>query len=76
VLTAAVSIGIPSITFIVAGRVAWQFCLVMAILAALGGYLGAHDSRRVNQRVMRWTVAVIGFVTAGYFFLANYLNHP
>jgi uncharacterized protein len=76
VLTAAVSIGIPAITFIVAGRVAWQFCLVMAVLAAIGGYLGAHFSRKVNQKVMRWSVAVIGFVTAGYFFLQNALNHP
>jgi hypothetical protein len=76
VLTAAVSIGIPAITFMLAGRVAWQFCLVMAILAGLGGYLGAHFSRKVNQRVMRWTVAIIGFATAGYFFLQNYLVHP
>jgi uncharacterized membrane protein YfcA len=76
VLTAAVSIGIPSITFIVAGRVAWRFCLVMAVFAALGGFLGAHYSRRVNQRAMRWSVAVIGFATAGYFFLQNYLHHP
>src|ERR1700758_3094196 len=38
VVTAAVSIGIPAITFILARRVAWQFCLEMAILAALGGY--------------------------------------
>lgn len=76
VLTAAVSIGIPAIAFMLAGRVAWQFCLIMAILAGLGGYLGAHYSRRVNQRVMRWSVAIIGFVTAGYFFLQNYLNHP
>ena len=76
VLTAAVSIGIPSITFIAAGKVAWQFCLVMAILAAIGGYLGAHYSRKVNQRAMRWSVALIGFATAGYFFLQNYLRHP
>jgi uncharacterized membrane protein YfcA len=76
VLTAAVSIGIPSITFIAAGRVAWRFCLIMAILAAIGGYLGAHYSRKVNQRAMRWAVAVIGFVTAGYFFLQNYWRHP
>ena len=74
VLTAAVSIGIPAVTFMLAGRVAWQFCLVMAILAGLGGYLGAHYSRKVNQRAMRWTVAVIGFMTAGYFFLQNYLQ--
>jgi hypothetical protein len=56
--------------------VAWQFCLVMAVLAAAGGYLGAHYSRKVNQRVMRWSVVVIGFVTAAYFFLQNYLRHP
>jgi uncharacterized membrane protein YfcA len=69
VLTAAVSIGIPSITFIMAGRVEW-------FLAALGGYLGAHYSRKVNQRAMRWSVAVIGFATAGYFFMQNYWRHP
>jgi hypothetical protein len=76
VVTAVVSIGIPVVTFILAGRVQWRFCLEMAVLAGLGGYLGAHYSRKINQRVMRWTVAIIGFVTAGYFFLANYLHHP
>jgi uncharacterized membrane protein YfcA len=76
VLTAAVSIGIPSISFIIAGRVQWRFCLIMAALAAIGGYLGAHLSCKVNPRAMRWAVAVIGFATAGYFFMLNYLNHP
>jgi uncharacterized membrane protein YfcA len=76
VLTAAVSIGIPSVSFIAAGRVEWRFCLVMAFLAAIGGYLGAHFSRKVNQRAMRWAVAVIGFITAGYFFWRNYALHP
>ncbi len=76
VLTAAVSIGIPSVTFMFAQRVEWRFCLIMAILAGIGGYLGAHFSRKVNQRAMRWTVASIGFITAGYFFLQNYLWHP
>ena len=72
VVTAAVSIGIPAITFIVAGRVEWQFCLQMGILAAIGGYLAAHYSPRLNQRTMRWTVAAIGLLTAGYFFIQNY----
>jgi uncharacterized protein len=75
VLTAAVSIGIPTVTFILAGRVEWRFCLEMAILAAAGGYLAARFSTRVNQRVMRWTVALIGLLTAGYFFLLNALQH-
>jgi uncharacterized membrane protein YfcA len=75
VLTAAVSIGIPAATFILAGRVEWRFCLEMAVLAALGGYLAARFSPRVNQRVMRWTVALIGLLTAVYFFLQNALRH-
>jgi uncharacterized protein len=76
VLTGAVSIGIPSLVFIIARRVEWTFCLEMALLAGAGGYFGAHYGRRVNQRTMRWTVTAIGFVTAGYFFLLNALSHP
>ena len=75
VLTAAVSIGIPAVEFIIAGRVQWQFCLEMGLLAAVGGYLAAHYSRRVNQRTMRWAVAVIGLLTAGYFFFQNAIHH-
>ncbi len=75
VLTAAVSIGIPALTFIAARRVEWQFCLEMAILAATGGYLAARFSPKVNQRAMRWTVACIGLLTAGYFFLQNSIHH-
>jgi uncharacterized membrane protein YfcA len=74
VLTAAVSIGIPAVTFVLAGRVEWRFCLIMAVLAGAGGYLGAHYSRKVNQRAMRRAVAAIGFLTAGYFFWQNYMN--
>lgn len=76
VLTASVSIGIPAMTFIVAGRVEWRFCLVMAVLAAIGGYIGAHYSRLINQAIMRRTVAAIGFMTAAYFFVQNYAVHP
>jgi len=76
VLTAAVSIGVPAITFIIARRVHWTFCLEMAILAALGGYIGAHYSRLINQAIMRRTIAAIGFTTAAYFFVQNYAVHP
>ena len=75
VVTAAVSIGIPAITFIIARKVAWQFCLEMGMVAALGGYLAARYSTRVNQRAMRWAVAMIGFVTAGYFFVHDAAHH-
>src|SRR5215472_1907572 len=75
VVTATVSIGIPALTFIIAGRVAWQFCIVMGIMAGLGGYLAAHYSPRVNQKAMRLAVAMIGFVTAGYFFIHDAGQH-
>ncbi len=75
VVTAVVSIGIPTVSFILAHRVQWRFCVEMALLAGIGGYLGAHFSRRVHQRTMRWTVAIIGFITAGYFFMLNYVQH-
>ncbi len=76
VLTAAVSIGIPAITFAVAGKVQWAFCLEMSLLAALGGFIGAHYSRLISQAIMRYTVTAIGFMTAAYFFVENYAVHP
>ena len=75
VVTATVSIGIPAITFIVARKVAWRFCLEMGFVAAIGGYLAARYSPRVNQKAMRWAVAVIGFLTAGYFFVHDSFQH-
>lgn len=72
VVTAAVSIGIAVFWFIYNGRVVWSYCWQMAILAAIGGYIAAHYSKRINQKVMRRLVAVIGFVTAAYFFWHAY----
>lgn len=72
VVTAAVSIGVAVAVFIWSGKVVWVYCGIMAVLAALGGYLAARYSRRVNQKLMRRFVAVIGFLTAGYFFWHAY----
>ena len=72
VVTAAVSIGIAVAVFIWSGKVVWSFCGVMAVLAALGGYLAARFSKRLNQKLMRRMVAIIGFLTAAYFFWHAY----
>ncbi len=72
VVTAAVSIGIAVAWFIYKGQVQWSYCLQMALLAAVGGYVAARYSKRVNQKWMRRMVAGIGFVTAGYFFWHAY----
>ncbi len=72
VVTAAVSIGIAVFWFIYNGRVVWAYCWQMAILAAIGGYVAARYSKRINQKVMRRFVASIGFLTAAYFFWHAY----
>ena len=72
VVTAAVSIGIAVFWLIYNGRVVWAYCWQMAILAAIGGYIAARYSKKINQKWMRRLVAGIGFVTAGYFFWHAY----
>lgn len=72
VVTAVVSIGIAVVVFIYSGRVAWSYCGLMAVLAALGGYIAARYSKRLNQKLMRRGVATIGFLTAAYFFWLAY----
>jgi uncharacterized membrane protein YfcA len=72
VVTATVSIGIAVFWFIYNGRVAWSYCWQMAILAAIGGYVAARYSKRLNQKLMRRIVASIGFITAAYFFWHAY----
>jgi uncharacterized membrane protein YfcA len=72
VVTATVSIGIAVFWFIYNGRVVWSYCWQMAILAAIGGYVAARYSKRLNQKLMRRLVASIGFLTAAYFFWHAY----
>jgi uncharacterized protein len=64
--------GIAVVTFIFGGRIIWKYCLLMMLAAAVGGYLGAHSSRRLDPKVMRMIVVVIGFGMAAYFFWRQY----
>ena len=72
VVTAVVSIGIAVVVFIYSHNVVWSYCWQMAVLAAIGGYVAAMFSKRVNQKVMRRLVASVGFLTAAYFFWHAY----
>ena len=72
VVTAVLSIGVAVAVFIFSHKVVWSYCWQMAILAAIGGYIAARYSKRVNQKVMRRAVAIFGFVTAAYFFWHAY----
>ena len=64
--------GIAVVTFIVEKQILWKYCLLMMIAAALGGYLGARYSRRMDPRFMRLLVVVIGLGMAAYFFWKQY----
>ena len=61
------------ITFVVAGAILWPQALVMVVGAAVGGYGGAHYALKMDPRLVRRIVIVIGFATAAYFFLRVYL---
>ena len=61
--------GIAVVTFVVEKQVEWRYCLLMMVTAAIGGFLGAHYSRRLNPRYLRMMVILIGSAMAIYFFL-------
>ncbi len=68
VVTTCLANGIAVVTFVVEKQVLWQYCLLMMVTAAIGGYFGGRYARRVNARVMRGVVVGIGLSMATYFF--------
>ncbi len=61
--------GVAVITFILAGAVAWPQAVVMIVGGILGGYGGAFFARRVESRLVRRFVIVVGVAMTAYFFL-------
>lgn len=56
------------IIFIVAGIIVWPQALLMMLAAAIGGYVGAHYSRKLPQQAVRGVVMFVGTVMTIYFF--------
>ena len=54
--------------FILSGRVIWHYCLVSMVAAGIGGWLGAHSTRRMNPDILRAFIVISGVVIAAYFF--------
>jgi uncharacterized protein len=69
VVTTTVANGVACITFIAHRAVAWHDCWFMMIACAVGGYIGARNSRRVSDKVLRPIIIVFGFALAIYFFV-------
>jgi len=68
VVTTSLANGIAVVTFIVRGQIVWKYCLLMMVTAAVGGYVGAHYSRRLSGRWMRAIIVYLGLGMAAYFF--------
>lgn len=59
---AAVVNAVAAIVFIVLADVDWGIALVMAVGAAIGGYLAAHYGRRLPEVVLRLFIIVVGLI--------------
>lgn len=71
VVTTTIANGMAVLLFIFEGRVLWQYCLLMMVTGAIGGYAGGRSARRLDARLMRVTVTILGFAMAAYFFHRN-----
>ena len=66
-LLAAAINGAAVITFIVAKAVFWPQAFLMIVGAILGGYGGAHISQKLNPKLVRGFVILVGFSMTAYF---------
>lgn len=64
--------GVAVITFIIARAVIWLPAIVMIAGAVVGGFGGAYVARKVDQRIIRGFVIVVGVSMTVYFFLHNF----
>lgn len=70
VLQAAIN-GVAVITFIIRGAVVWLPALVMIAGAIAGGFGGAYFARKLDARVIRAFVILVGTSMTIYFFLRS-----
>ncbi|HTU71562.1 MAG TPA: sulfite exporter TauE/SafE family protein [Candidatus Baltobacteraceae bacterium] len=68
VLSVAIN-GFSLVPFLIARIIDWRYAIPMAVIALLGGFVGAHVFRRVPPAYGRATVIAIGTVMTLVFFL-------
>jgi len=60
--------------FLVEGKVDWEYGLVMAAGALIGGYIGGSAVRWTNRTLVRIGIVVLGFGMAAYYFWKIYVS--
>lgn len=66
-LLAAAINGAAVVTFIIGGAVRWPQAIVMIAGSVLGGYGGAHLAQKLDPKLVRGFVIVVGFGMTAYF---------
>ncbi len=59
--------GVAIVTFVLAKAIVWPAALVMIAGAAMGGYGAARIAQRLNPKLVRAFVVVVGVTMAAYF---------
>ena len=72
VVSTTMANGMACILFAFSGKVEWRFCLAAMVICAIGGYLSARVSQRLNPKFLRALVVLIGLGMAAYFFWRNH----
>jgi uncharacterized membrane protein YfcA len=72
VVSTTMANGMACVLFAFSGKVEWRYCLAAMGTCAIGGYLSARISQRMNPQFLRAVVVVVGLGMAGYFFWRNH----
>jgi uncharacterized protein len=54
--------------FLTRGRIDWSLALPMIVCSITGGFLGATLAQKIDRRIVRIIIVVIGFTLATYYF--------
>jgi uncharacterized membrane protein YfcA len=71
---AALMNGVASIYFFSRGMIDGRAAVLMTIGAVAGGFVGARAARRVQPRIVRWAVIVIGLGLAAVFAIRRFVS--
>ena len=66
-LMVALNNGIAVLIFIYSGLIEWQFALVLIAGSLIGGYYGVKISHKINMKVVKGVMIVIGGIVTLYF---------
>ncbi len=66
---ASVINGVAMVYFVLRGIVVWPLALLMAVGAISGGYAGARLAKRVDQRLLRLFIVIVGLAVSAWLFV-------